>query len=699
MPVDGYWSSRGTDIEFPVKQRADYTGYKELYKTSEGRKELKAKGYVVRSKTSVKGKGAEERRIVRRKSNSKFVTSEFIGWDGEGVNYRGRHHYVLLQCSTGDYYIDEQFSRPTGLSTDVCLSFLLKIAEEYPGRYHVIYGGSYDFNKILKDLVNSPARLRKLYETGRTFWKHYHIEWIRGKWLRVKNMATGQSVKVFDVISFFQMSFVKTLEKWQIEIPEMDEIVAMKERRGQFKWSEKEHQRIVDYCGLELWALVELMEQFRRYHIQADLPYMTGWYGPGAIANGLLRRYNIKKHMLATDQEVNQAALHAYGAGRIERLLYGNYEGPTTILDINSAYPYSISQLPNLSGGWRLIKGEEATRKWPMSLYHVRMFHHNDYASPLFFRRPNDTIFFPNPKGKDFIENWIWTPEYAQLVKWQIPHEVVECYRFQGDPHSRPFAWLEEMYYKRLEWKKAGNPAEKNLKLALNSIYGKMVQQAGYESYGKIPVFHQIEWGGYVTSSTRAQLYNACREMQFLNVVGVETDSIIIAGSNRPYSIRISDQLGEWGVSKYQGITYIQSGVYWLKQNGEWLDKYSKGRGYVPGTLKRDMVLEAWSNNPVGDMALFDKESGRAIGMCVYAQGNEFLTIGHCYRPGCNFDEWGNWHTGPKKLSLWKTTKREIVRDSDPRNGLLETTDHTQFSGWSKAYDIVWGNDAESSPT
>lgn len=697
MPIDGYWSSSGSDIQFPIKPRADYTGYKELYKTPAGRKQLKDRGYIVRAKSSTKGRGSEERRAVRRKANSKFLTQNFIGWDGEGVNFRGKHHYVLLACSTGNSLLTEKRTQPYGLSTTECLQFILDEAKANPGYYHVIYGGGYDFNKILKDLVNSPERLRKLYDTGRTFWKHYHIEWIRGKWLRVKDMKTGEAVKIFDVLPFFQMSFVKTLDKWGIVVPDMDEIESMKAKRGTFNWS-KEEDRITAYCHSELQALVMLMEEFRNNHVAAGLPSLSGWYGPGAIANGLLRRHSIKRHMLVTDKEVNQAALHAFGAGRIERLLYGNYEGPVCILDINSAYPYSISRLPSLEGGWKRVTGKEASREVPMSLYHVKMYHHDDYASPLFFRKSNDDIYFPNPKGSDFIENWIWTPEYSQLVKWRIPHEVIESFTFQGNPHSRPFAWLEEMYYQRLEWQKAGNPAEKNLKLGLNSIYGKMVQQAGYESYHKIPVFHQIEWGGYITSSTRAQLYNACREMDFRNVVGVETDSIIIAGNNRPYSIRISDQLGEWGVTEYEGITYIQSGVYWLKQDGEWLDKYSKGRGYVPGTLKRDMVLEMWEENPNGDLGLFDKESGRAIGMCVYAQGNEFLTIGHCYRPGCDFDKWGDWQTGPKKLSLWKTTKREIVRDKDPRINLLETRDHTQFNGWSKAYDIVWGKDNESEP-
>jgi hypothetical protein len=253
------------------------------------------------------------------------------------------------------------------------------------------------------------------------------------------------------------------------------------------------------------------------------------------------------------------------------------------------------------------------------------------------------------------------------------------------------------LYYQRLAWKKAGNPAEKNLKLAINSIYGKTVQQAGFEHHHKIPIYHQIEWGGFITSSTRAQLHDAMAQLNYQNIVGVETDSIIIAGDLLPTGIKLSDELGAWGTTHYEGITYIQSGVYWLKKDGEWLDAYSKGRGYVPGSLKRDAVMEAWAINPHGEHIV--DENSQALGMRVEAKGNEFITLGHCYRPGQDLENWGNWVVGPKKLSLWKTTKREIVRDSDPRYGLLHTVDQTDLSGLSKKYDIIWGKDNGSNPS
>lgn len=621
------------------------------------------------------------------KRTGRFYTGDFIAWDGEGVtDSKGKHRYIIFAASTGDYIISKDGPTPEGLSTTDCLDLLLEVTSSNPGTYNVIYGGSYDCNKILKDLIYSPTRLKKLWENSQCFYKNYHIEWVKGKWLKVHDMSTGRRATLYDVISFFQMSFVQTLQKWDIHVDHMDNIKNMKQQRNVFKWEDRLEQ--LAYCQQELTALVSLMEKFRDNHLAAGLPALSGLYGPGAIANGLLKRHNIKTHMIATDQEVNLAARYAYAAGRIERLRYGNYEGPVRIYDINSAYPYSISKLPSLAGGFRHYRGNADPET--MSLYHVRLYNHDKYTSPLFYRKglaKSRPIFFPNPKDNRYIETWIWTPEYETLVDLQISHLCLEAFIFNGDRTSKPFSWVQDMYYQRAAWKQEGNPAEKNLKLALNSLYGKFVQQAGYERQQQIPKFHQLEWGGYVTSETRAKIYRAIDSVGFAGVVGMETDSVIIAGNRQP-QITLSDNLGDWGVTDYSGITYVQSGVYWLKTQDGWLDKYSKRRGYLPGTLTRDAVLNAWNNNPMGDDSIFEIQDY----MTVKAEGQTFITLGHCFRPGQNFDRWGDWERGPKKLSLWKTNKRFITRGRNPAEHLLDTEDRTDFEGWSSPYDLVWGD-------
>jgi hypothetical protein len=629
----------------------------------------------------------------KNNANSRFATREFVAWDGEGVSYGGRHHYIMLGNSKGNFLRDGGSVCPRGLATTESIEFLLEQGSQYPNAYHVIFAGGYDANKILKDLASSENRLQKLWETSQTFYKQYHIEWVRGKWLKLRCLKTNRRITLFDVFSFFQTSFVKTLKSWDIWSDDLETIAQMKEQRGQFKWEDREE--IEHYCRMELTALVQLMDKFRVNHIKAGLPALSGLYGPGAIANSLLKLWNIPKFMVATDTEINLASRYAYGAGRIERLRYGNYEGPTKILDLNAAYPAIISELPALNNGWRHYSQTQTLdthmEEIEMSLYHVRLYNHDEYTSPLLYRKPgakHKPIFFPNPKGNDYIDTWVWTPEY-ELLK-DFPHETLEAYIFNGS-NVRPFAALADIYYSRLEDKRNGNPAEKNKKLALASIYGKQVQQAGYEREEKIPKYHQLEWGGYTTSGTRARLFAAMYEIKFRDIVGVETDSIILASSNIPNSLPYSDALGEWGVTDYDGITYVQSGVYWLKKEGEWRDLYSKRRGYLPGTLEREMVIDAWNSNPCGDDTIQNSD-GHAIGVTVNARGKTFITLGHCFRPGQSIERWGEWEEGPKLLRLWRTNKRAIERTGNPARQLLDTTDQTRFSGKSAPYDLIWSD-------
>src|SRR5690606_33111725 len=77
--------------------------------------------------------------------------------------------------------------------------------------------------------------------------------------------------------------------------------------------------------------------------------------------------------------------------------------------------------------------------------------------------------------------------------------------------NDRPFGWVPEVYDTRSKWRAEGIGAEKVLKLGLNSIYGKAAQRIGGKRYGRPapPSWHQMEWAGYATARTRAELYRA----------------------------------------------------------------------------------------------------------------------------------------------------------------------------------------------
>jgi hypothetical protein len=134
------------------------------------------------------------------------------------------------------------------------------------------------------------------------------------------------------------------------------------------------------------------------------------------------------------------------------------------------------------------------------------------------------------------------------------------------------------MYYKRLALQAENDPAEKGLKWALASLYGKTAQRTGWDKRTReSPFWHQLEWGGTITSTCRNMIYAAARRC--INdspgcLLSIDTDGIISTSPFKWLPWGEGNQLGRWKVEEYTGIVYIQNGVYWLrKANGEWVHK------------------------------------------------------------------------------------------------------------------------------
>ena len=442
----------------------------------------------------------------------------FIAWDGEGwTDTNGEHRYMLLQNSYGD-----NISAPQ-LSTDECLEFMLASAAKYPKHIHVIYGGGYDTTHILRDL---PLHKRQeLKDTGAihyysragdgTVTNKYTIQYIPHKWLLITgrnwNMKRNVTMKIFDVMTFFQSSFMKALDSREIAVPEI--IVSGKANRANFTY--KDLDEISTYCQMELELLVMLCNKLRGEFQEAGV-YVTQFHGPGAVASAVFKEHGVKDHMQRPPIHIERAAQRAYFGGRFEQFKAGHHEGKVFLYDINSAYPDKIRNLPSLRGA-----------SWEFTADY-------DGSAGLWFcsfdnERDSDIAPFPTPwRGKGGVVGF---PEHNSGV-WLWHHEarfattIHHGYKLITPDETKPFAFVGAMYNKRLEWKKLKKGGERALKLALNSLYGKMAQRiGGNEKNGGIPPWHQLEWAGMVTSATRAQLWEAIA-LSPENIIAVETDSI-----------------------------------------------------------------------------------------------------------------------------------------------------------------------------
>ena len=517
------------------------------------------------------------------------VDKEFIIWDGEGPRDTG---YSLLGNSKGDRLCYRH------LRTKDCLNLFLESAEKSPNAIHVAFGFTYDVSCILWEL--SWRHFNALYKFNRTHWRDYTIEHVPRKWFIIRRGKVR--ITIYDIQSFFQTSLVEALHNWKIgpfatldiyektpaiSVPSLKDVLSMPEAtlvqtfkrlRGDFLW--KDIRQIEIYMNLELKYTKLMMEELRNAFVSAGyLP--SRWHGPGAVTRIALRRHGVYRVLAHCPEPVSLAARYSFFAGRFE-LVKAGHIGRIYTADINSAYPYFTSQLPNLSRGtWRATDHYEPGK---FALYHISYCAKPDgyRIYPLPYRDRHNMIVWPHR-----VTGWYWNPE-AELVANDPDAKFIEGWVFdEDDPNDRPMSWVRDYYNQRLEWKLQGNPAEVTLKYIINAIYGQFAQRVGWNrKTKKPPKTHQLEFAGWITSNCRAMVYKEALHCGD-GLVSIDTDGI---SSTTPFEwLADSKELGGWKLEEFEDSIFWQSGIYVVKKDGEW--NKAKSRGIPKGSYSAEDLL------------------------------------------------------------------------------------------------------------
>jgi hypothetical protein len=540
-----------------------------------------------------------------------FNDIEFIAWDCEGIN-RGKidewteKQLLVLMANSKDEFLYNN----DGISIEHRFDFLRRCGIRYPWQTHIFFGGSYDFNKILEGLTKE--EITAIHQNKN--WTEVRVDnqdWIiryRPKkelaigHLRLNRPRTEENVpyrqlcdsyiRFYDVIGFFQSSFLTAMEKWLGRDYEDFELIASgKLARLDFKGTDEEFIKV--YNRAELKALVKIMNILHSHLKRLGLK-INRWDGAGAIAAQIFREYGLKKsyfkangkalEKIRLSDEVQNACEYAYFGGRIESGKIGHYTGEIFNYDISSAYPYAASLLPDLNyGEWIYHKNpplEKVENFSKLTLVRVQFYFHNDRLYyPFPFRIVGNSVLFPKSG-----ERWLFVSEVkAALKTWQKFDRltVMEAYEFVPNNSISPFQTLESLYRQRQIMLENKDAAEKALKLGLNSIYGKLCQKVGWnEETKESPIFHQLLFAGFITSFTRARIYEAISN-ELDSVISISTDGIT---STKPLSLKISPEknFGTWTLEKIQEIVQLQSGVYWYKKKDFWYER-ARGLGRVIG--------------------------------------------------------------------------------------------------------------------
>jgi hypothetical protein len=595
--------------------------------------------------------GAQAAEKLRR--HERLAARPFIGWDGEGwTDAEGVHHYMLfgnsnLECITGE-----------SLGTKECLDLILYAESQVPDAFHVGFAFEYDVQMILRDL---PWRmLAVLYWTGSVIWNKYRIKHTPHKSFSVSK--DGVSATIFDVFGFFHTSYMVALRKYKIGTAEkLDTIAAGKAKRGFFTWSQIEYVKA--YWADEISLLPELMDEMRIAVYSAGM-YVTEWHGPGALAAYALRLHHVNKLKGNEDNipaDVKIARRNAYAGGRFQSWRAGLHMGRIYTADVNSAYIYACSLLPNLANGhWERIRADsilDGSHVARFGLYRIAYdsgtdkeakSRHYGIPFPLFHRGPSGQLTWPHR-----TEGWYWSPE-AKLVIGDPDAKVLEAWVYHDDG-ERPFAWVWNAFQDRLNMQKVGDPAEKALKWMLASIYGQFARRVGWDKKrNRAPRSHQLEWAGFITSWCRAMVYTAAIDVAKRGgLISIDTDGVTSSVPFNPEFLPngTGDQLGQWKLEEFAGILHWQNGIYWLRTHeGKWLDP--KSRGIPRGNLsiaRAACSLRAYITHPE-----------RAHNPSIDLERQKFT--GYRQAIHGSTDNWRKWTTEPVSVAFGGNGKGMHIR-------------------------------------
>lgn len=347
----------------------------------------------------------------------------------------------------------------------------------------------------------------------------------------------------------------------------------------------------------------------------------------------------------------NEVALYypfslSYFGGRIELGAIGRFQGgykgrACYNYDINSAYPYALSLLPKWTaddfrvymdiGQVNSPAARDFLSRRLMGMYGVRFEFPKGWSWYPFPVRSTDegspNVFYPR---QGFTH--VMSPELFAVLDTLTPEElkhvtieygyVLEGTDGYGDALARmPEERLSQTAIKtltmadvRLECKAASKRlntlaeqpedkilamAEKALKLILNSLYGKTVQQVGAHKHYNDFV------SSWITSVCRALLWRAIStERKTENVLMTMTDGVY---SRVPLSFaaeRTTNRLGDWEEEEFSYFETFKPGVYRYEGKD---GMHYKVRGFMTPTEKdSERLFELiWRAATVGEIGKF----------------------------------------------------------------------------------------------
>jgi len=452
----------------------------------------------------------------------------------------------LIADSNGDFI--DTFKE--GITIDSVLKFLTR--KKLETTWNFFYNLSYDASVILKllgKILNEYKKNRKL----RFKYQNYSITYYPKKVLKIQK--NHHSWNYFDIAQY--CNYKKLHQAYLDNIGKLPEnYLKYKSKRAEFSptFYKENRNNIRDYCFKDCKLTKELSEHWIKLFYDAFGFYPSRWISAGYLAEKVL--INNKIDIPKFNQfpyELQEFAYCSSFGGRFEILVRG-FVGTAYLYDINSANPFALANIPNISNG-KWVRRKTIRPKALLGFFKIETdIPETNYIPPFGFRRNNLSKTLVFPTGSFVTYCTLDELKSCDNPKW---YKILDSWQYLDENPTYPYKqFIQKLYNKRLELKQQNNPLQLPFKIILNSMYGK----TGHRNGKKIGnLFNPIIFAT-ITGKTRAQLYRFCLDHKLeRDVIAFATDSIC---TTKKLNLN-SKRLGDFSLDK-QGndVYYLQNGIY-----------------------------------------------------------------------------------------------------------------------------------------
>lgn len=626
----------------------------------------------------------------------RVILPKIIGLDGEGVG-RNPHLYTMMGASDESGTYQRTLESKTGLASLDCLNFLIALPRTKKTKVFT-FSFNYDLTMMLRDLDNRSLYLLFRPElrqraADKAMLGPYPIKWkgfslnLQGTKFTIKKGK--QRLVIWDLFKFFQSKFVNALRDWKVGSPELWERMSrMKDKRGEF---DKESQDDIRAYMLEECAcMATLARKLIEAHELAGLKLKT-FYGAGSSGGAMLTVMRIRDKIAVTHPLMKDAVASAFFGGRFENSVIGSIREPVWNYDISSAYPYHTTFLPCLiHGEWvhSKYRGDLDTTSFALVSYELGKTSLADWG-PFPFRDKSASISFPITSGG----GWVWRDEYLAGEQAFSHVKFKEAWIYRGNCDCKPFSGIPNYYKHRLLLGKEGPGIV--IKLAVNSVYGKLAQSVGNA------LFNSWIWAGMITSGCRAQILDVLRmHVHRKNLLMIATDGIYTRerlempqpkdtdtkDALNDKGKRANKPLGGWEEKHVpQGIFVARPGIYFPLNPTEAQLKDIRGRGVGKGVILNNWqrIIEIWEREGVKGIATV----ANVTRFCGAKTSLSRSTMGHTRAHSSDgiAPSYGDWIARKVEMSFDPMPKRRRVNPDGLTLELREFPNHLRSVPYDRA--------------